>query len=734
MNKLFVMCVMMLLATSNVSADNKITLKDVTGKTFTPKYITGVDPIKGTDRYASISNDGRQIIEYAFKTGNQTRVLFDIANTHGESIKQLDGYTLSPDGKRMLIQTNTHKIYRRSFTADYYIYTIQSRKLEKLSTGGPQQIPTWSPDGNQIAFVRDNNIFLVKLLYDNAESQITKDGKFNEIINGVPDWVYEEEFSTNRSLCFTADSRMLCWIKYDERKVKEYSLQLFMGSHPTMKANEVYPGTYTYKYPKAGEDNSIVSVWSYEIQTHKTNRLQVPLEGDGYIPRIKSTNDANRIIVFTMNRHQDVLNLYAVNPHTTLSQLLIKEQGDKYVKEEAMEDITIGQNSILLPSDRDGYMHLYLYNMNGSLIRKIGDGNYDITSIYGYDETTGDVYYQAASINPHDRQIFVSHKNGKTERLTDTNGWNKAIFSGDYKYFLNTWSNYNTPYVFTIRDNKGKVLSTPVDNKELKEKVKTYGFNGRETFSFTTSEGVKLDGWMVKPKDFDTNKKYPVILFQYSGPGSQQVIDAWNAGSMGNGGAFDYYLAQQGFIVVCVDGRGTGGRGAAFEKCTYLKIGELESRDQIETALWLGKQSYIDKERIGIWGWSFGGFNTLMSMSEGRPVFKAGVAVAPPTNWRYYDTIYTERYMRTPKENGSGYATNPIQRANALHGALLICHGMADDNVQPQNTMEYTEALIQADKDFKENIYTNRNHGIYGGNTRTHLLRQISNWFSEHLK
>ena len=734
MNKLFVMCVMMLLATSNVSADNKITLKDVTGKTFTPKYITGVDPIKGTDRYASISNDGRQIIEYAFKTGNQTRVLFDIANTHGESIKQLDGYTLSPDGKRMLIQTNTHKIYRRSFTADYYIYTIQSKKLEKLSTGGSQQIPTWSPDGNQIAFVRDNNIFLVKLLYDNAESQITKDGKFNEIINGVPDWVYEEEFSTNRSLCFTADSRMLCWIKYDERKVKEYSLQLFMGSHPTMKANEVYPGTYTYKYPKAGEDNSIVSVWSYEIQTHKTNRLQVPLEADGYIPRIKSTNDANRIIVFTMNRHQDVLNLYAVNPRTTLSQLLIKEQGDKYVKEEAMEGIAIGQNSILLPSDRDGYMHLYLYNMNGSLIRKIGDGNYDITSIYGYDETTGDVYYQAAGINPHDRQIFVSHKNGKTERLTDTNGWNKAVFSGDYKYFLNTWSNYNTPYVFTIRDNKGKVLSTPVDNKELKGKVKTYGFNGRETFSFTTSEGVKLDGWMVKPKDFDTNKKYPVIFFQYSGPGSQQVIDAWNAGSMGNGGAFDYYLAQQGFIVACVDGRGTGGRGAAFEKCTYLRIGELESRDQVETALWLGKQSYIDKERIGIWGWSFGGFNTLMSMSEGRPVFKAGVAVAPPTNWRYYDTIYTERYMRTPKENGSGYTTNPIQRANALHGALLICHGMADDNVQPQNTMEYTEALIQADKDFKENIYTNRNHGIYGGNTRTHLLRQISNWFSEHLK
>ena len=661
-------------------------------------------------------------------------MLFDIANTQGESLKQFDGYSLSPDGKRMLIQTNTHKIYRRSSTADYYIYTIQSRKLEKLSSGGPQQIPTWSPDGNQIAFVRNNNIFLVKLLYDNAESQITKDGKFNEIINGVPDWVNEEEFSTNRSLCFTADSRMICWIKYDERKVKEYSLQMFMGSHPAMKAYEVYPGAYTYKYPKAGEDNAIVSVWAYDIQSHKTNRLQVPLDADGYIPRIKSTNDPNKVIVYTMNRHQDVLNLYAANPHSTLSQLIIKESADKYVKEEAMEGIKIGQNSILLPSDRDGFMHLYLYNMNGSLIRKIGEGNYDITNVYGYDEASGDVYYQAASVNPHDRQIFVSHKNGKTERLTDANGWNTAMFSGDYKYFLNTWSNYNTPYVFTIRDNKGKVLSTPVDNKELKEKIKSFGFHGRETFSFTTSEGIKLDGWMVKPADFNPQKKYPVILFQYSGPGSQQVTDAWSAGSMGNGGAFDYYLSQQGYIVVCVDGRGTGGRGAMFEKCTYLKLGELESRDQIETALWLGSQSYVDKNRIGIWGWSFGGFNTLMSMSEGRPVFKAGVAVAPPTNWRYYDTIYTERYMRTPKENGSGYAPNPIQRANNLHGALLICHGMADDNVQPQNTMEYSEALVQADKDFKENFYTNRNHSIYGGNTRTHLLRQITNWFNNNLK
>ncbi|MDD6516366.1 MAG: prolyl oligopeptidase family serine peptidase, partial [Prevotella sp.] len=305
---------------------------------------------------------------------------------------------------------------------------------------------------------------------------------------------------------------------------------------------------------------------------------------------------------------------------------------------------------------------------------------------------------------------------------------------GDYKYFINTWSDYNTPYVYTTRDGRGKVIATNVDNKALIEKTRQYGWTKRDTFSFTTSEGVHLDGWMVKPANFDASHKYPVIMFQYSGPGSQEVRNYWASGSMGQGGAFDQYLAQQGFIVVCVDGRGTGGRGAAFEKAIYLRMGDLESKDQVETALYLGKLPYVDKDNIGIWGWSFGGFNTLMSMSEGRPVFKAGVAVAPPTSWRYYDTVYTERYMRTPKENPTGYDTNPIHRASKLHGALLICHGTADDNVHPQNTFEYAEALVQADKDFKENYYTNRNHSIFGGNTRKHLLRQIAQWFELNLK
>ena len=730
----FVTLAFALLMASMTFAAEPISLKALTDGTFDAQRMTGIDPVKGTDLYARISQDGKKIVQYSFKTGQQTAVLFDVNNTQGEKISSFDGYIMSPDGTKMLISTNRQRIYRRSYKADFYIYTIKSRKLERLSDGGPQQSPVWSSNGLQVAFVRDNNIYLVKLLYNNSESQVTKDGKFNEVINGIPDWVNEEEFGFNTALTFNADGTMLCWIRYDESAVQQYSLQLFKGLKPEQQEYAVYPGSYSYKYPKAGETNSVVTAWSYDIKSHRTQKLAVPLDADGYMPRILPTSDADKIMVYTMNRHQDVLNLYTVNPRSTVARLLIKESVPKYVKEEAMAAIKVGSNTILLPSDRDGYMHLYLYNQNGQLLRKIAPGNYDITDVYGYDETTGDVYYQAAALNPHDRQIYVAHKNGQIQRLSNQSGWNDAIFSGDYRYFINTWSDYNTPYVYTTRDGRGKVIATNVDNKALIEKTRQYGWTKRDTFSFTTSEGVHLDGWMVKPANFDASHKYPVIMFQYSGPGSQEVRNYWASGSMGQGGAFDQYLAQQGFIVVCVDGRGTGGRGAAFEKAIYLRMGDLESKDQVETALYLGKLPYVDKDNIGIWGWSFGGFNTLMSMSEGRPVFKAGVAVAPPTSWRYYDTVYTERYMRTPKENPTGYDTNPIHRASKLHGALLICHGTADDNVHPQNTFEYAEALVQADKDFKENYYTNRNHSIFGGNTRKHLLRQIAQWFELNLK
>lgn len=734
MKRLFLTITALLMFVATMSAGGKLTLPDITSGKFAAKTVNGINPIEGTDTYARISQDGERVVCCSFKTGKELSVLFDVKNTIGCKIDGFDDYVLSPDGKRMLIQTKTERIYRRSFKADFYIYNIESRRLDRLSDGDKQQIPTWSPDGQQVAFVRGGNIFLVKLLYDNAEIQVTKDGKFNEVINGLPDWVNEEEFGFNSALTFNADGTMICWLRYDESKVKTYSLEMYKGMKPAKEEYAAYPGFYSYKYPKAGEDNSTVSAWSYDIKSHKINRLQVPLDADGYMPRIKPTNDPMRIVVYTMNRHQDDLCLYAVNPRSTVAQLIIKEHVDKYVREEAMEGVKFVGDKILLPSDRSGYTKLYIYNMNGQLQRTIGDGNYDITSVYGYDPKTGDVYYQAAALGATDRQVYVTHKNGKTVRLTDREGWNTAFFSGDFQYFVNTWSDYNTPYVFTTRTREGKLINTIEDNKAVKQLVSDYGFCKREPFSFTTSEGVVLNGWMVKPKDFDANKKYPVIMHQYSGPGSQQVTNSWSAGSMGQGGAFDSYLAQEGFIVVSVDGRGTGGRGSEFEKCTYLNLGNLESKDQVETALYVGSLPYVDKDRIGIWGWSYGGFNTLMSMSEGRGVFRAGVAIAPPTNWKYYDSVYTERYMRTPKENPDGYATNPIERAPKLHGALLICHGTADDNVHPQNTYEYSEALVQADKDFRELFYTNRNHSIFGGNTRNHLLRQVAQFFKTELK
>mgnify|MGYP003372123069 FL=1 len=733
MKRLLFIFTALFMLTAHVSAGGKITIPDITSGKFAAKTVNGINPIEGTDTYARISDDGKRVDCYSFKTGKLLRNLFDVSNTMGKKIDSFDGYILSPDGTRMLIQTKTKSIYRRSFTAVYYLYNIASRKLEPLSDGGPQQVPVWSKDGLQVAFVREGNIYLVKLLYDNAEVQVTKDGKFNEVINGLPDWVNEEEFGFNRALTFNADGTMICWLRYDEKDVKTYSLQMYKGMKPEKQENAVYPGFYSYKYPKAGEDNSKVTAWSYDIKSHRISKLQVPLDADGYMPRIKATDDASKVVVYTMNRHQDELCLYSVNPRSTVAQLIVKEHVEKYVKEEAMEAVTFIGNNVLLPSDRSGFMKLYIYSMNGQLHRTIG-GDYDITVVYGYDAKTGDVYYQAAALGPSDRQVYVAHKNGKTVRLSDKKGWNTALFSGDYQYFVNTWSDYNTPYVVTTRDNNGRVISTLQDNADLKAKVAESGFAKREPFSFTTSEGVQLNGWILKPLNFDASKRYPVIMHQYSGPGSQQVTDSWNAGSMGQGGAFDSYLAQQGFIVVSVDGRGTGGRGADFEKCTYLKIGDLESQDQVEAALYLGSLPFVDKDRIGIWGWSYGGFNTLMSMSEGRGVFRAGVAIAPPTSWRFYDSIYTERYMRTPKENPDGYDVNPIVRAQKLHGALLLCHGTADDNVHPQNSYEYAEALVQADKDFRELYYTNRNHSIYGGNTRNHLLRQVANFFVTELK
>ena len=734
MRRIMLSALMMLVGMASLAGE-KLTLEEITSGVFRQDYMQAVRPMADGETYSQISDDGKQVVTYSFRTGKQVSVLFDAATARGAQIGSVDNYIMSPDGKRMLVQTQTESIYRHSFTAVFYIYDIRNNKLVPLSDGGPQQTPVFSPDGNQIAFVRQNNIYLVKLLYDNAESQVTKDGKWNEVINGIPDWVYEEEFSTNSSMVFSADSKQIVWIRYDESAVKQYSMQLFKGLAPERKEFAEYPGDYTYKYPVPGQVNSKVSVLSYDIQSHQTRKIDLPLDADGYIPRIKATSDPTKIAIFTMNRHQDVLRIYMANPLSTVCQLAIEDKVDKYIKEDVLADVKITDKHILLPSERDGYNHLYLYNLNGQLQRQIVKENYVVTSVYGYDEQTGDTYFAANPNGPTDQQVMVAHANGKTELLSAKAGVNRAVFSQNFKYFINIWSDVDHPTQYTLCQNNGKTLLTMIDNQQLVQKLAGYDLGKKEFFTFKTSEGVELNGWMVKPKDFNPSKKYPVIMYQYGGPGNQQVLNQWGIGMSGNGAILEQYLAQQGYVCVCVDNRGTGGRGAAFEKCTYLRLGELEARDQVETAIWLGQQSYVDKERIGIWGWSYGGWNTLMSMSEGRPVFKAGVAIAPPTCWRYYDSIYTERYMRTPKENQKGYdEVNPIHRAAQLHGELLICHGLADDNVHYQNTAEYVEALVQADKDFRQLVYTNRNHGISGGNSRNHLFRQAINHFNNNLK
>ena len=733
MKRLIIMITTTLLTALTAGAA-QLELKDIARGEFRGKTMGSVVPMADGETYARLQDGGRRIVKYAFKTGKETATLFDAATVKGGTLERVEDFSVSPDGKRLLLQTETNSIYRRSLTARYYVYTVEDNSIVALSDGGPQQTPLFSPDGQRVAFVREGNIFLVNLQGGNAEVQVTHDGRRNAIINGIPDWVNEEEFGHNRAMVFTASGQQLVWVRYDEEQVREFSFPLYKGLKPEREEFASYPGSYTYKYPIAGEQNARCTVWSYDIASQEKRQLQVPMAADDYIPRLKATRQSEYVMVYTLNRHQDCLRLYSVNALSTTSKLLIEEKVDKYVREEVIGGIQLTDNHILMPSDRSGFMHLYLYDMNGRLLRQIDDGNYEVSSVYGYDESTGSTYFASHERGATEQQIWVVRKNGKRECLTPDAGWHTATFSKNFQYFIHSWSDLNTPAVYSISNARGKTLTTLIDNKALQEKLGKYTLGRRELFTLTTSEGIELNGWMVKPADFDATKQYPVVMYQYGGPGNQQVRNAWAVGMAAQGGMMEQYLCQQGFICVCVDNRGTGGRGADFEKCTYLKLGQLEARDQVEAALWLGQQPYVDKERIGIWGWSFGGFNTLMAMSEGRGVFCAGIAIAPPTSWRYYDTIYTERYMRTPKENAQGYDDSPISRADRLHGALLLCHGMADDNVHFRNTAEYTEALVQADKDFRQLVYTNRNHSIAGGNTRNHLYRQCVEFFKEELR
>ena len=733
MRKIFIAIVYAVVTSLPSLAGVDIDLKTAVGGAFYAEQLYGVHPLADGESFARISPDRKKIVRYSFRTGAETGVICDLSKARGAELRGIDGYVMSPDEKRILIQTKTQQIYRRSKKAEYYIYSVDNQTLEPLSKNGPQQEPLFSPDGNMVAFVRDNNLFLVKLLFNNSESQITTDGKFNYVLNGIPDWVYEEEFACSRIFDFSADSKMLAWVRFDESQVPLYEMQMFKGLAPEHKGNADYPHDYSYKYPIAGQRNSKVNVLSYDIKSHVTRQMALPLDSDGYIPRIKFTDTPDRLAIVTLNRHQSQMNIYMGDVRSTVCKQIFSEKDERYIKEEAYLQLKFYGDNFVLQSDRSGQRQLYWYSSTGQMLRQITDQPCEVGDFYGYEPKTQTFYYSAKDGNATRTAVYATDLKGKTRKLSTELGSNSATFSTSMKYFINVYSNMTTPQVTTLRDNTGKVLKTLIDNSKLRERVAKYNMPVKEMFTLKTADGIELNGWMMKPANFDPSKKYPVIMHQYSGPGSQSVQDSWGAGSNGAGGSYEAYLCSQGFICVTVDGRGTGGRGADFEKCTYLHLGQLESHDQVEAAIWLGNQPYVDKEHIAIWGWSFGGFNTIMSMSEGRGVFRCGVAVAPPTSWRYYDTVYTERYMRTPQEN-SGYDDDCIARVSKLHGNLLICHGLADDNVHVRNTYEYAEALVQADKQFEMQLYTNRNHSIYGGNTRQHLFKRITDFFMSNLK
>ena len=717
------------------TAGEPLELRDVLMGKFRAEGMAPITPIPGDpDHYTQSDRSRSRVIRYAFKTGQPVDTLFDASVARQCPFARFDSYSFSPDGSTLLFATETHSIYRHSYTAVHYLYSLKrniegkiNNIVEALSDGGPQQVPVFSPDASMVAFVRDNNIFLVKRNYGNSESQVTLDGKRNCIINGAPDWVYEEEFSFNCAMEFSADSKMLAYVRFDESQVPEYSFPLFAGQAPRIDSLSKYPGAYTYKYPKTGEVNSTVSVHTFDIRSRVTRTMQLPLDRDGYIPRIRFTRDPDKLAILTLNRHQDRLDIYFADPRSTLCTLVVRDEVDKYVKEDVFDSVIFYDDNFSMLSERDGYNHLYWYNMNGTLQRQVTQGEYEVKQFLGYAEDEQAFYYLSNVDSPMQTALFRTDRKGKTTRLSTQVGVNAAQFGDGMKYYVNRYTNLNTPAVVTINDRTGRELVTMVDNARLRSQLAESNLPTKEFFSFTTSQGTRLNGWIMRAADFDETQQHPALLYQYSGPGSQTVMDNFSI-------SWETYMASRGYVVICVDGRGTGGRGAAFEKCTYMQLGVKEAEDQVETALYAASLPYVDAARIGIWGWSFGGYMTLMSMSEGRPVFRAGVAVAPVTDWNYYDTIYGERFMRTPQENPDGYtAGSAISRADKLSGDLLLVHGMADDNVHFQNSAEYAEQLVQLGKQFDMQIYTNRNHSIFGGNTRLHLYTRLTNFFDERL-
>ena len=707
-----------------VVGQQKITIDEIYNGTFRAQGMDELQSLKNTNQYTVLNADRQsrsmQIDLYDFATLKKVATLID-TKSHKDLSNGIDSYTFDAAEKMILLACNTNQIFRHSFTADYYLYDIANKKLRKLFDFQVQE-PTFSPDGKKIAYAKENNLYVYDLA-SNKSTPITTDGKKNSIINGITDWVYEEEFAFVKAFDWSADSKKVAYIRFDESQVPEFSMSMF--------GKELYPTMQTFKYPKAGEKNALVSLHIYDVNSNGVKNINLGNYTDFYIARMKWTNDANTLSAQVLNRHQNNLDLLFIDGNSGSAKVVLNEKDKAYV--DVTDNLTfLKDNSFIWTSEKDGFNHIYLYDKNGKLKNQLTKGKWEVTNYYGLDEKTNTVFYQSVENGSINRDVYRIGLDGKNKvRLSQYTGTNAATFSPNFQYYINTFSSAAQPTTYTLNDAKfGKQVQVIENNESLAAKLKSYNLPAKEFFVLKTAKGNELNAWMIKPKDFDPAKKYPVFMYQYSGPGSQQVNNEWN-------GTDDYWfmmLSQQGYIVACVDGRGTGFKGADFKKVTQLQLGKYEVEDQIDAAKVIGNYAFVDKARIGIFGWSYGGFMSSNCILKGNDVFKMAIAVAPVTNWRFYDSVYTERYMQTPQENASGYDDNsPINHVDKLKGKFLLIHGSGDDNVHVQNSMQMMEALIQANKQFDSQIYPDNNHGIYGGKTRIQLYTKMTNFIKENL-
>ena len=695
-----------------LNSAQEITLNKIHSGYYRTEYIYGINSMNDGEHYTILEKDG--IVKYSYKTGKKIETILEA---------KIQDYTFSHDESKVLVLNEQQPIYRHSFLGKYHVVNLSKNgKITALNNGNWVQEPKFSPDGRFVAFISGNNLYYQDLSSEKI-TQITFDGEKNKIINGLADWVYEEEFGHADMYQWAKNSESLVFVKFDESQVKEMNMQVFNGN--------LYPQDFRFKYPKAGEENSKVSVYAYDLNLNKSTQINLANFETYYIPQVFQTAQPNEIAIATSNRHQNKLEIIKINTKNHSTKKILTETDAAWIETDNLSLEFLEDNSFLWASERDGFRHFYWYTPDGKLKKQITKGNWEITDYYGFNPKNSEILVQTTEKGSTNRVVSkINIKTGKKQIVSELNGTNNADFSKSFQYFINTHSSAEQPNTYTLRDFNGKTLRELQNNNSALKKLQSDGFVTKEFFQIPNKNGDQMNAWMIKPKDFSPNKKYPVLMYQYSGPGSQQVNNAWD----GRNTIWFNLLAQKGYIVLCVDGRGTGYRGTKYKKATYKNLGKYEIEDQIAAAEWIGSQSFVDAGRIGIFGWSFGGYMASLAMTKGADVFKVGIAVAPVTTWRYYDTIYTERYLQTPQENPQGYDENsPINFADLMKGKYLLIHGTADDNVHYQNAVEMAEALIQKNKEFEFMTYPDKNHGIYGGNTRLHLYQKMTDFILNNL-